>query len=120
MKDNIVLPDSIITDLHKFINEHMTMLVKKISLEFNIDEKDIINKCFQNTNFQIKQEINNLEQNNLKREDIESYTKDLKSKEDLKKYQLPKLKFICSEYKLKKTGNKNVLIDRIAEYLNIN
>ena len=52
------------------------------------------------------------------REDINDYIKDIDNKEKLKKYKLPKLKLICKEFKLNVTGKKQILIDRIWDYLN--
>tara|TARA_B100001094_G_C18180758_1_gene800743 strand:- start:1720 stop:2076 length:357 start_codon:yes stop_codon:yes gene_type:complete len=111
--DKLIIPNNIVNDISELLREHDKNLIKKFSLEFNINEKEIIDKCCNNTNFQLKKDIQNAEVNNLHRQDVQTYIDDINSKDDLKKYKLPKLKFICSEYKLKKTGNKSILIDRI-------
>ena len=116
--NKLTIPNNIVNDISELLKDHDTNLIKKFSLEFNIDEKEIIDKCCNYTNFQLKKNIENVEINNLHRQDVNTYVDNIKSKEELKKYKLPKLKFICAEYKLKKTGNKSVLIDRIWDKIN--
>ena len=116
--DKIIIPNNLITDLNDILIQHDSNLIKKISIEFNIDEKLIIEKCCNVSNLQLKKDVNNLENNNIRREDINDYVKDIDSRDKLKKYKLPKLKLICKEFKLKITGKKEVLIDRIWDYLN--
>ena len=116
--DKIIIPNNVVNDISELLKQHDTNLIKKFSLEFNIDEKEIIDKCCNTTNFQLKKDVENAEINNLHRQDVDSYLENVKSRDDLKKFKLPKLKFICNEYKLKKTGNKSVLIDRIWGKIN--
>ena len=110
---NSNISTNLLNELDNILKEHDNEILQKISKHYSIDINEL-NKLFNNNQNDI---IVNEERIDISKDDsiVNEERIDI-SKDYLKKMKINELKNLCKKHKLKSSGNKDILIDRIYTF----
>ena len=100
-------PD-LVESLEKLIHSNLIIAAKKFSDMYDLNEKEVIKTCIPTLN--IKQD---LESHNHKLEILDK----ISTKQQLEKMKVIDIKYYLQHYELKISGKKQVLVDRLWNYI---